>query len=74
MDSGTTRILACVWGSSPRNVFAVGENSVILHYDGNSWSRMESGSDTYLLGVWGTSGNNVYAVGTNGTILHYGWH
>ena len=61
-----------VWGSSASDVFAVGYDNLILHYDGTSWSRMqESTGMPPLLQVWGSSGKDVFAVGTGGAILHY---
>jgi hypothetical protein len=36
MTSGTTNDLNGVWGSSSSDVFAVGYNGTILHYDGSS--------------------------------------
>ena len=71
MQSGTTENLYSVWGSSCRNVFAVGYNGTILHYNGSTWSTMTSGTTMGLNGVWGSSANNVFAVGWSGTILHY---
>ena len=46
MTSGTTVSLPAIWGSSGSNVFAVGDNGTILHYDGTAWSAMTSGSTT----------------------------
>lgn len=34
-----------VWGSGPSDVFAVGYQDTILHYDGSSWIVMDSGQD-----------------------------
>ena len=34
MPSGTSENLSAVWGSSGSDVFAVGFNGTILHYDG----------------------------------------
>ena len=69
--SGTTNWLNGVWGSSPSDVFAVGERGTILHYDGSAWSAMASGTSNRLNGVWGSSSSDVFAVGEPGTILHY---
>ena len=77
MDSNTIEVLYGVWGSSSNDVFAVGNNGSILHYDGNQWRAMNSGTSASLYGVWGTSSDNVFAVGEGGTILHYNgsvWH
>jgi len=69
-------LLHSVWGSSSKNVYAVGSQWTILHYDGNAWSQVESGlySDTgHDMGedspasgfwsIWGSSANDIYAVG-----------
>ena len=60
-----------VWGSSGRDIFAVGSNGFILHGNGLSWRPMKSGSEQNLQSVWGNSGKDVFAVGEQGTILHY---
>lgn len=72
MESGTTVLrLEGVWGNSSSDVFAVGTDGTILHYDGSSWSSMTSGTSKSLRDVWGSSGSDVFAVGVYGTILHY---
>jgi hypothetical protein len=62
MNSGTDNILHGIWGSSPEDVFAVGDDGTILHYDGVSWTQMESGTDEWLTDVGGLSSMEVYAV------------
>jgi len=83
MDSGINDSLSGVWlsgvwGSSASDVFAVGGHcdgfayhSIILHYDGLTWSQVESGITGRLKDVWGSSGTDVFAVGDGGAILHY---
>jgi hypothetical protein len=66
-----------IWGSSPTDVYAVGYNGVIEHYDGVSWAAQPSGTIEALYGVWGAGANDVYVCGSNGTLLHYDgstWH
>ena len=65
-----------VWGTSPSDIFAVGDSGTILHYDGSTWSSMISGTDYRLDDIWGSSPSDVFAVGfsqstTIGIILHY---
>jgi len=67
----TTAALGGIWGSSGTDVFAVGRDGAILHYNGSTWSYMTSGTTVNLGGVWGSSGTDVFAVGGAGTILHY---
>ncbi len=61
--------LMAIWGSSPTNVFAVGEG-VIHRYDGSTWSSMPSLPAAWGHDVWGSSATNVFVVGSRGTILH----
>jgi len=66
-----------VWGTSSSDVFAVGTEGVIVHYDGVAWSNMDSGVNYNLLDLWGYSPHDVFAVGEKGTIIHYdgkGWN
>jgi hypothetical protein len=65
-----------VWGNSSSDAFAVGEDGVILHYDGSEWTAMDSGVTDDINDVWASGTNDVYAVTQNGDILHYdggGW-
>jgi hypothetical protein len=60
---------------SDSDIFAVGQNGTILHYNGSAWIQMDSGTASTLNAVWGSSSSDVYAVGFDsggsGTILHY---
>jgi formylglycine-generating enzyme required for sulfatase activity/plastocyanin len=63
--------LQSVWGSSGNDVFAVGYNGTISHYDGSNWTAQASGTTDTLESVWGSSSTDVFAVGESGKILHY---
>jgi len=71
MGSGTTNHLLGVWGSSPADVFAVGDAGTIRHYNGTSWDTSNSGITTALYGVWGSSATNVFAAAWEGEIIRY---
>ena len=74
MTSGTTKEIRAVWGNSGNDIFAVGRDGTILHYDGNvggNWTTMTSGTTQSLAGIWGSSGSDVFAVGSFGRIIHY---
>jgi hypothetical protein len=65
-----------VWGSAANDVFAVGLEGLIFHYDGSQWREMDTGMTNskvfyHLKDIWGTSSTDVFAVGSYGTILHY---
>lgn len=84
MSSPTTRQLARVAGSGPNDVWAVGD-SVVLHYDGTSWSnvtlngignyyfsRSPSGLQSlFQLGLWVRGPKEVYLGGDNGIIVRF---
>jgi len=40
-----------VWGTSSSDVFAVGRQGTIIHYNGKAWSTMTSGTTDDILGV-----------------------
>ena len=71
MESGTEEYLLGVWGSSPSNIFAVGDNATVLHYDGNKWCLMDPKTDKYLTKVRGLGPNCVYAVGDDGLVIRF---
>jgi hypothetical protein len=60
-----------MWSAGDRAVFAVGDDGLILHFDGSTWTKMTSNTSTHLRAVWGLTPYNIYAVGDNATILHY---
>jgi hypothetical protein len=80
--SGTTQTLTGIWGSSATDVYAVGWDGTILHYEGTDWSADLSGDGSILHAVWGSSAMDVFAVGhtsspNEAVILHYdrtGWN
>jgi hypothetical protein len=63
MQIPTTNAIRDIWGTSPSDVFAVGDNGTILHYDGSVWSAMASGTTASLGRVWGASSREVYTSG-----------
>lgn len=70
LDQPSAQGLNGVWGASATDVFAVGENGTILHYDGVTWLLPTSGTTERLHAVWGSSGTDVFVVGGGGVIRH----
>ena len=68
-----------VWGISETDIFIVGENGTILHYDGEVWNKMSSRQHSHPSGGVGDIGGSVFAVGGPsgtggigaGTVIHF---
>lgn len=62
-----------VWASSDTDVWAVGANGVVRHYDGDGvlWKAVEVPTSSTLNAVWGSSASDVWAVGDDAVVLHY---
>jgi len=69
VEAGTVNYNA-VAGSSPENVFIVGDQGTILHWDGVALLPEASGTTANLRGVSVLDETLAYAVGEQGTILH----
>lgn|GEM_PF-1411798 len=52
------------WGASKDNVFAVGTSGAIVHYNGESWSRINFRDDVHFRGICGNNQTGIaYAYG-----------
>ncbi|MCP4115135.1 MAG: hypothetical protein GY737_06935 [Desulfobacteraceae bacterium] len=71
MDSGTQEDLLSIWGTSNYNIYATGNNGLILHWDGDTWTPMDTPTNEPIVDIWGRSSRDIYAVGGSGTQLHY---
>ena len=58
-----------VWASSPNDVWAVGDDAIVAHYDGTAWERTIAGSP-FKSSIWGSGPNDVYALSTF-DLVHY---
>jgi len=73
--------ITTIWGSSPNDVFAGGgvpnpSSSLMLHYNGTSWSSMNCGAGDQIDSIWGSGPSDVYVVDGWDTVRHYdgsGW-
>jgi hypothetical protein len=52
-----------IWGTSSNNVYIVGTNGAIAHFDGVGWSAMQSGTTLALTDVFGVSSTELYVSG-----------
>ncbi|HEY5955509.1 MAG TPA: hypothetical protein VIV60_03100, partial [Polyangiaceae bacterium] len=62
-----------IWARATDDVWAVGDDSLIQHFDGKAWSVVQSrkpGAEFYA--IHGSSPTDVIVVGESGNILRYG--
>ena len=45
------------WGTSSSNIYFVGRNGNIVHYNGSSWTKIESGTSLEFLDIYGATDN-----------------
>ena len=67
--------LTGIFGFGADDVWAVGDDSTVIHWDGTSWTKLSTPFDDLedkpnLLAVWGSSPDDVWIVG-DGTMLHF---
>lgn len=67
----TNYILRAVWAHDDDNIFAVGEEGTIVHFNGTTWQLMACPIKVRLHDVWGSSPNNVFVAADSGMILHF---
>ncbi len=71
-----TNILA-LHGSSPNNIWAVGAENTLIHYDGGSWSASPAGANQQpvasFVAIWAAGPDDAWVVGTH-DITHWDGH
>ena len=60
-----------MWGNSPDSIYAVGDEGLILHWNGVDWRRMVSGTKSALYSIWGYDDTHILAVGDFGLVLRW---
>ncbi|PIE19020.1 MAG: hypothetical protein CSA66_03265 [Proteobacteria bacterium] len=74
-DSGVTADLHAVYGRGADDVWAFGDSTTVVHWDGAAWSSEHELDNVDLRAAWiapGTAGpEGVYAVGTGGQLLSW---
>ena len=71
MPSGTEEYLLSIWGTADNNIYVVGDNSAMLHYDGDKWSPIQPIKEEYFTKVKGLGPDQLYVAGENGTVLKF---
>jgi hypothetical protein len=54
-----------IWGTSSNDLYVVGSNGNIAHYNGSLWSKIASGTTLSLLDINGNGNGDIYVCGGN---------
>lgn len=69
---GLTQVgLTAVWGSAADDVWVVGSDGAILHFDGEAIEPVASTTTRSLHAIAGTGPDDIWAAGDEGTTLHW---
>jgi len=62
-----------VWQDTPSDIYAVGNGSTIVHYNGSTWSTVTTslGTGKVFASVYGFGPSDVWLVGHGGVSAHY---
>ncbi|MEQ9502741.1 MAG: hypothetical protein RIT81_38080 [Deltaproteobacteria bacterium] len=60
-----------VWGPAPDDIWAVGANGTILHWDGAAWTDAPEIPNAQIYAVHGSGTDDVWAVGELGFVTHW---
>ncbi|MEJ5306655.1 MAG: glucosyl transferase, partial [Ignavibacteria bacterium] len=53
LPSNVSMSINKLWGSSSEDLYAVGNNGNIAHWDGRKWTKIESGTNLHIYDIWG---------------------
>lgn len=75
VPSPATETLRGIHGFHTNDVWAVGDDATVLHWDGEAWTRLATpldaeGAKPRLVSVWGSGPNDVW-IGGNGVMMHF---
>ncbi len=70
-SSPTGSALNDVWGLASGEVYAVGEQPDLFHYDGAGWSAVASLPNARKYGMWADGSPTVYAIGWCSDLVRY---
>jgi hypothetical protein len=66
VTTGTTTNMKDIYGfysSSKLDIFIVGFDGLVMHYNGSKFTRLNVNTHSYFYGVWGTSPSDIWIVG-----------
>lgn len=71
VESGTEADLNAISGTALNDLWAVGADGTVVHFDGVAWAPVPTNKTEALWGVFAPATDAVFVVGNNGTALLY---
>jgi len=65
LPSNVSMSINKIWGSSSNDLYVVGNEGNIAHYQNGQWRRIESGTELGLADIYGNENGEIYASGGN---------
>jgi hypothetical protein len=59
-----------MWGSDARNLYAIGDNGSLMHFDGQAWGRDSISTTDRLRDIWGGGADDIY-ITTDADVHHF---
>jgi hypothetical protein len=75
--AGMGHTLYAVWGSGPKDIYAAGDNGLVLHFNGRKsainpwWTQVTTTSSQKIEGLWSSGPNDLFAAALGGSIMRY---
>jgi len=66
IDTGVKKNIYGMWGAAPDNLYAVGAQGTLVHWDGGGWSLQAGFATQDLKSIYGLDAQHVWAVGLGG--------
>jgi hypothetical protein len=73
LQKGNVRAFFKVWGAGRDHALVVGQNGVVLRWDGAIWTEELVGASADLIALWGTGKDHVVMVGGRGNAIVTTW-
>jgi hypothetical protein len=70
MNSLLNGAIGKIFSLSNQNTYLIGYKGTIVHYNGNSWTKMNSGTTVDLQDIWGVDDSHIWATGFNNSDGH----
>lgn len=71
LQVGSTQVLTSIWGPSVNDLYATGQNGLLLRYNGNTWTTVSTGTTDLLwsMSAAANASGGAFAVGINSTVV-----